>query len=625
MRSPVATLVLAVIAAAVVALAGMSLSDGNLDRLLGGRPAAEGQHLYQFDPAEVNTINLKGPGVDARFQLIDGQWRATSPWNDRMDPRNAVSLISFTLNTTVEEAIPRDKVDARLVGLETGNIIVQLDDAGGEILARYVLGRRTAWYAEGEEGEDPIPTVFLRPLERARRDHVYACTFDPHPILGDGFRMMRDHRPFLFHPDGLTGVRIRTTEGELKLARKNPMQPWRIVKPLELPTEKDAVRRLIEGLYELSADKISDPTEATTGDDAAAKRIEIGIESVVFPDETLLQVELPADPAARTAPATISDRQAVFDLPLRTEAGKVALLELPLTVNDLRDKTLTRLHGPSLKSIVIDTSGGSPIVLARAARSRWKLLGQGSTEEIDERSLLKLIQAVTEDKVTRFITDAAADLSPWGLDQPTLKLRFSAFDGQALELCFSRNEEGEIHVNRTGSPTVVRIDESTLLRIATRRYQWKSPSLWNLSRVDIKSILRESSGKPPLALRYTWGIEKWNARRDGADVSADLNPNRADYLLSKLEQLQVLRWLDPSNSAAAAALLQPKLRLTVTARVVNDLGDETGERQRSLSVSPVSDSAENQFYYGRLDGVPFFFMLDQQTFDDLSVELFEEE
>jgi len=626
MRSLAATIALAAIAALMVALTGVSLSDGSLDRLLGGRPVEEGGHLYQFDPAAVHRIRLTGPGVIASFQETKGFWRSTEPWNDRADPRHIAALINYTLQTTVEEAIPRDKVDARLVGLETGNIVVLLENSGGEPLAQYVLGRRTAWFAEDEDGADPVPTVFLRPLESGRRDHVYACTYDPHPVLNDGFRLLRDHRPFLFHPDAIDAVRISTAEGELKLARKHKDSPWRIIKPLELATEKDAVRRLVEGLYELTANKITDPAKAAaSGDEAAGEKIEIAIHDAASGKDTLLSVDLPADPAARTAPATVSGRAAVFDLPLRTEAGKVALLELPLTVNDLRDKTLTRLHGPSLREIRIETGTGDPIILGRAPKGRWQLLGAGPSEDIDERAFLKLIEAVTRDKVAGFVTDAAADLKQWGLDHPELKLRFSSFDGEALELSINRGPNGEIFANRNGSPTVLQLDEATLARIATRRYQWKSPLLWSISGVDVVSIERQFAGQTPLTLRYSWIDETWKAERDGNDLTVDLNPNRANFLLSTLQRLQVLRWLSPRDSAASKALLEPRVRITLLVREVDALGDTRGYRPRTLLLTPVSDTPENQFYYGRLNSEPHFFMLDRQNFDNLTLELFEEE
>lgn len=625
MRSPAATIALAAIAALVAALAGVSFTDGNLDRLLGGRPVEEGGRLYQFDPADVHEIHLAGPGVIARFEETNGFWRSASPWEDRADPRNIAALINYTLRTTVEEAIPRDKVDARLVGLETGNIMVRFDDIHGEMLAHYVLGRRTAWFAEDENGEDPVPTVFLRPLERGRRDHVYACTHDPHPILNDGFRLLRDHRPFLFHPDAIDAVRILTAEGELTLAREHTDSPWRITKPLDLATEKDAVRRLVEGLYELTANKIVEPGEVTPpGDQAAGEKIEIAIHDVVAGRETLLTVELPADPVARTAHATVSGRAAVFELPLRTEAGKVALLELPLTVNDLRDKTLTRLHGPALREIRIEPDGAEPVVLGRKPRTRWQLLGSREPEEIDERAFLKLIEAVTRDKVAGFVTDAAADLNQWGLDHPDLILRFASFDGESLILRINRGSGGEIHANRSGSSTVVQLDEATLTRIGTRRYQWKSPLLWNLPVVDVISIQRQFAGQPELRLKYSHLLETWVAEREGEDITPTLNPNRANFLLNTLERLQVLRWLSPLDSSAARALLEPRLQITVQQQLVDDLGDPTGTRFRTLFLSPVSNSPQNQFYYGRVDGEPHFFMLDRQTFEKLGVELFEE-
>lgn len=627
MRSPLVTFALAVVALLLAALAALSLSEGGLDRLLQGKPLAQGQPLYRFDPAAVHRIVLTGTGVAARFVRRNGEWQATDPWRDRMDPRLAARLIDFTLNARVEDTIDRDDVDLRLVGLGTGSTIVRLRDAEGELLAHFMLGRRTAWHVEQATGGTPLPTVFVRPLDPGRGDHLYACTGDPLPIFRDGLRRLRDHRPFRFRPDDLTAVRIRTGEGELRLARNHPGDAWRIAKPLELPTEADAVQRLVEGLAELTATRVADPGGIVppATDAAAADAIEIGVEQPGQAGEVTLRITPSADPAAVTAMATVSNRQAVFELPLRPGPADVALLELPLSVNDLRDKTLARLNGPDLQAILIAPADGPPISLARAPRQPWQLTGQGDAREVDHRSLVRLIEAVTRTTVAGFVTDTATDFSPYGLNQPLLTLRFRAFSGDTLELRFGRGPDGTLHANRTGSPTVVKVDEELLGRIATRPHQWKAPRVWDLAAVDVVGIERRLPGAGPELLSYSYLDETWRATRGGRDVTAELNPNRADFLLSALERLQVVRWLGSGDAAAATALLEPALTIRVLQRRTDDAGDTTAMAGRELLVTPVSDSPANRFHYALVAGNPDFFILDAETVGMLTVPLFEEE
>ncbi len=628
MRSPAATLFLAATAIALVVLSGIAITENGLDRFFTGKPLPEGARLYDFTPKQVRHIRISHAGATMRFERIGGVWQAIAPWRDRMDPRLAGLLIAFTLQTTVQDAIPMDKVDTRLVGLKTGNITVRLADGANQELAHYVLGRRTAWFVETDEKSAPLPTVFLRPLENGRRDYIYACSGDPHPIFRDGLQRLRDHRPLYFNPKTLTSIRIRGPEGELKLARKSPANPWRIVKPLELPTEKDAVRRLVEGLYQLTAIKVSDPDETTppTAEGDASAPIEIGIESLGSKKETTLRIAPRPEPDAQTAPATVGDRKAVFELPLRPgAAGKaVAVFSLPLTVNDLRDKKLTHLNIASLHSMLISPAARESILVTRMPRSPWKFMRGSKAEDANEQSVFNLLKAMTENDVAGFVTDTATDFKPYGLDKPFLILRFLSFDNQGLEIRFARGPKGDILANRLGSPTVVKIDDSLLGLIATRPYQWKSTRLWNLSRVDVVGIQRQSAGAKPLDLAYSFLEESWRATRDGKDVTADLNENRANFLLDSLEDLHVARWLGPDNSEAATALLAPALTLRVLQRNINDLGDSTGLLQRTILLSPISKSPENQFFYGMVEGNPNFFILDRKAHDSLAVDLFDQ-
>ena len=79
------------------------------------------------------------------------------------------------------------------------------------------------------------------------------------------------------------------------------------------------------------------------------------------------------------------------------------------------------------------------------------------------------------------------------------------------------------------------------------------------------------------------------------------------------------------DASASEALLEPRVRIILLVREIDALGDVRGFLKRTLSLTPVSNSPVNQFYYGRLDGESHFFMLDRQNFDNLTLELFEDE
>lgn len=623
MRSLGLTFALGLAAAFLCFLAAWQWRQGNFDSLLGAPPIPVGKRVYDsFKPEDVKHIRVSGAGAGASFSLREKGWQAATPWDDRMDPRAAVSIINFTLGMRVEDLADADEVDPSAAGLGDGAVKIRLEDAERKPLANYRLGRVTPWMAEVEGVERAVATVFVQPRDKSHRRHVYICAGDISPLFKDGLKFLRDHRPFYFNPVNLQKIRIRSQQGDLTLGRETPQSPWRIVKPLDLPTDPAAMKNLLEGLFELQALRVSDRTAvAPPANDATVKPGQISLTSFGSDTETVLEILPLESPDADEVRATVSDRpNTLFDLPLKPEPGLVSLADLPLAMNDLRDPTLTRLNVASLRSIAIQPATGPQILISREPPKPWMTEINGTAREASEENLYRLLKAVTGSRATGFESDAATDFTPWGLDRPILTLRFLSRDNQALELRFGIDSRGGVFANRLGTPTVMRVDESLISSISVRPYEWRHSRLWSVDRVNLLAINRAEDGKPPLVLKYHFARESWEASREGADLTPKLDPARANYMLSTLEGLKVSRWLAADDEAAAAALAKPSLRLTVTELTVDDEGETTGVMDRTVSFAAADKPG---FYFGRLDQEPHPFLLDAETYGKLAAELLE--
>jgi hypothetical protein len=622
MRSLGFTLILALTAILVCGLAGWQWLGGNFDAILGVRPTPVGKALYpSFTPDQVKHIRVSQSGVSASFSLGENGWQADTPWQDRMDPRAAVGIINFTLGMRVEDFAEYDEIDTLKAGLRESGIDVRLDDANHQQLARYKLGRRTPWHAEVQDIEKPVPTVFIWTRDKDRKKHVYSCTGDIAPMFKDGLKFLRDHRPFYFNPITLQKIRIRSEQGELTLGRNAPNSPWRVVKPLDLGTDPVAIKSLIEGLFELQAVKVSDRASVTLPASGTTAGVgQIALTTFGSETETLLEIYPPETPADVDAKATVSNRpNTVFELPLKPEQDLVSLADLPLSVNDLRDPTLTNLNIQSLSAIAIVPTTGTEIIISRNPPQPWLATIDGVTREANEERLFTLLKAATEGRAIGFESDAATDFTPWGLDRPFLKLRFLGQDNRALELAFGIDGKGGFFVNRTGTPTVMRVDESLVASIAVRPYEWRPARMWSVDRMNLVTIERTRGGESPLFLKYSFAAETWDATRDGTAVEID--PARANYVLGILEGLKVTRWLSPTDEAAATALTSPLLTFTVMEKATDDLGDFKGFITRSVRLAPNIPGPNPRFYYGRLDSDPHPFLLERETFGKLATDI----
>ncbi|MFD2255185.1 DUF4340 domain-containing protein [Luteolibacter algae] len=627
MRSLFFTLLLLIIATVLGGFATWQLKEGSLERILGTPPTDIGEKIYpDFQPEKVARIIITTGQQTARFVKSETGWEATSPWTDRMDARAALAILTFANTTSVEDRAPRDDLDPSLIGLDTGNSQVRLENEDGESLAFFRLGRRTPWLnlPEGENPQ-PIPTTYLLPLESGRKTHVYAATGDILPLFKDGFKFLRDHRPFYFNPLALQKIRIRTSQGELTLGRETAQSPWRIVKPLELPTNPAAVKKLLEGLFELQATKLSDRSDVTLpSSDTAMENSQIALLPFGAEKETVLEIFPPDSSDSRETQAIISDRPGtLFTLPLKVEQNLISISDLPLTVNDLRDPTLSNLNIASIRGIAIEPSTSPLILISRQPPSPWMATIAGREEPANEQRLYELLKAITDTRAVAFETDAAPeDLSPWGLDKPILSLTFLAENNQTLGIAFGLDTRGNLFAKRKDSATIMRLENSFLEKIAVRPHEWRHARLWSVNRVDLKTLIRDADGQPPLKLRYDFLGETWKAYQSGQEVTSNLDPARANFLLGLLENIEVSQWLGPNDEDALQALDSPLLTFVLTENTVDEFGDPTGEKSQTLSLA-VDPKSRN--VYGRLSGESSLFTLAPELFLKLSISLLDNE
>lgn len=639
MRSPLITIVLALVTAVVCALVVWSIQRGNLDEIFGAPRAIPGELLYpDFTPDAVTRMQVSGGGVAAVLVRGDGGWRMQQPWDDRADARAAASILQYTQALRVEDAGEVGDTDRTATGIQPGGVRVRLLDDEGRRLADYNVGGRAPWMATIQPDADSdevelVPTTFIETRDRGRRSHVYICAGDISPLFRDGLGFLRDHRPFFFNPATIQKIRLDTPDGELSLARETPSHPWRITKPLELSTDVRTMRALLQGLFDLQAVKVEDSSAVATPDAANGQRTRIGITPFVAEGqeekETMLNIRMAADAEERTATATVSDRpNAAFRIPVKPKPDLISLADLPLSVNSLRDPTLTNLNIASLATIAIRPITGSEIHISREAGQPWTTTvmdDAGKASEsfpANERRLFELLTAVTTSRVISFETDAAVDMSPWGLDRPVLSLAFLGIDHQLLELDFGLDGHGGTFVNRRGTSTVSRLEDDFLDAIPVRTFEWRQARVWSLSKVDLTRLVRLRTGAPAEVLEYDWLDESWQAERDGEDATPELVQSRANFLLDRLEGIECDRWLAADDTAAFAALAEPALRISVFENEVDDLGDPIGEIRRDIGFAPAP--GHPGFFYGIRLGERHPFLIAEDTVRNLAIPLFDE-
>ena len=640
-----------------MAAVALSHRGGGLKQVFGTRYTPVGANLFPIDRAEmekIHRIELSGNGMKAECVFENGLWKVTRPWQDRMDPRAADAILQFTMGTRVVDVIPDGKLDTTKIMLKEGTIGIHIEDKEGKTLARYVLARKTEWTEYDPETKQEDATVFIIPGDNNPGNYTYAATGDIHPIFKDGLRHLRDHHPLLFNPLGLHTIHIDGSEGELLLSRADPKSPWRITKPGELRTNPEAVGKLINDLGRLRALRVANKSEVTLPSGDAPGHRSIALKHFGQNEEVVLEIYPPKLPESDSVFATVSDRPGtVFELPLKTIAPAalttetpdpkpapspnplvkeapaadtlVSVAGLPDTVNELRNPMLTNLDVTSLQGILIAPATGTQIFLARdpGRGARWHYrTASGKMELANDFTLARLLRAATTTKVLSFVSDAAVDLAPYGLDRPSLSIRFVSFGNEGFELIFGRSVDGTWYAMRTGIPTVMKLDDQFIREIGTNPWEWRQPAVWAFSQVDLTGIDRIVEGQPPLSLEYRWAEQLWKAKINGIDRSAELVTERANQLLKLLANLQTENWRSPDDLSANRALARPVMTFALAVKTVDENGEFSGTTRLTLTLAPASDSPDNRIFYGRTGSDPHPFVLGVDTVRRLAVDLF---
>ncbi|MDE0594741.1 MAG: DUF4340 domain-containing protein [Roseibacillus sp.] len=649
MQSRKLTVILILATCLVGGLASMQLARNDLGALLGAPSRRIGEELYHdfnIKKNEVHTVVItNSTGELAEFTKRKGVWLMQSPVRDRADYRNLQRIVYFSRHLKVEDIIRRQDTTLEEIGMRAteahrGRFHITLKDSAGNSLADYRLGRRSAWHRLNEKEGTLTETFFVRPAKKSQKDNIYVCSapdiINPsvRSILDRGFERLRDHHPFLFDKTALSDIIIKRGGGEIVLSRTKLNAPWRMSKPLESRTKPETMAGLILGLFELEAVQIHDRKSVTIPPGPPGLEIDLmrfGSTGARIPHRSKMTVMPPKTADADTVYATISTRPGlVFEIPYKPVRGRMALGQLPLTVDQLRSRTLASLDIRVLESITIHSLRQvDPIEIflgSQQGNRRWMLSLRGEAAPANEVALGALLHGISNNEVLSFVSDAARDLGAFGLAPPQKRLLLRGKGNTSLDLLFGRGDDGKFYAMRRGSSTVAEIDSGTFTAIAAGHHDWRDTLLMPFSIVDLRIMKLEGPIRAPLAdpaltLNYDFLDESWTARQFGEDVTAILDTQKANHFIKLMESLRVEKWLGETSPAAQRALLRPTFRFTALFQQISIEGVRIGMRESSFELAPASRSSRNRFYYGRLSGDPHYFVITTDAHREITTQL----
>jgi len=212
---------------------------------------------------------------------------------------------------------------------------------------------------------------------------------------------------FVFDENNVREVFIRNPGGEYLIVR-GPQEKWRIVKPVETEADQDFVNSLINGMRNLTLERVLEekPKDLSLyGLDKPRMGIRITLEG----SEKPLALNVGKKSPLGRLYAKRDDQERVFLVAMMVEQA------LMKGLFDLRDKSVVSFERDQVEKIILQTPN-KRAELAKRDKG-WFVLGRAPVRA-NENSANKILTALSSLRVEEFIEDHPENLSKYGLDPP---------------------------------------------------------------------------------------------------------------------------------------------------------------------------------------------------------------
>ncbi|HRJ09567.1 MAG TPA: DUF4340 domain-containing protein [Prosthecobacter sp.] len=563
----------------------------------------------KFDTRLVTAIEIESGGDGISLALRDGRWRVRRPFDDLADPERVLKLLAEIPAIGWIQRVRQDEFDG------DGWAKTSLDKPRHHI--RLLAGEREILdLAVG--AVSPVEGAhYLSVRQPGRTDGTasYVSRTTLPDLLKTKPEDWRDAKLLRLAAAKVISLKLGQNGGQIELARAGDQRPWALVKPLRARVGKEKVDGLLSTLLNLEITGVLDAPPAPAGEDTAGSSLKITA-STSGPPEEVFEITLtrPGEDAAQTR-AVCGHRGFVFTVRSDT------LKDLWSQPNDLRDRMLARIDGQNVSAIRIESLLFPEVGLEKKDGS-WYLSRHQKWEPANGERVLRFFEALNTHDILEFTADSAANLVPYGLDKPFLKVRWTE-SGAEHSLLFGKDAEGAAFFAKHGDePSIYRIEASLLPSIPQDSIKWKGLGALRFSQFALRRITLAAGSAPPTVLDYDPSTAQWTGQRAGRDITGMIDRVKADTLAGKLAKFTVQDW-SADITAAIHALRQPAVQVRVT---LGEPGVSTGPtRETLLKFAPTQEGMDTALWFGQVDNGPDVFYITRTALMDLLAPVFKPE
>lgn len=549
----------------------------------------------------------------------DKIWKITEPIQDRADS-NIVTKMLETITTLKKFEIKENDTKGKDMGIDDGAVSLEIFQ-DNEYTGKVTFGDET-----GLSG-----TVYANWSSNKVNDSFF-CWAEARNEIDISFDKLRDPQLVKSLIEEIQEIEVSDETGaSLSVIRKSEKSDWIIDKPLNTGTDSKRINEWLSNIVNLTSQNFIDNSESITA--SYFNSIYKSIKVKQFDDDEFMIIDFAKSDTQNESYVRVTDRPGII-----FNAGSEAIKSIDLNPNTIRDKRLIPFNPKSVIAMNIEAKPDYRVNLLQD-NNGWQIVENSSKTKADRQRIYKILESLASEKVEEFVADAAGNLEPWGLNQPTLKISLKLVgidpkkpkkdDGSPNLIDINKEllVKGQLSENQDivqyfatikGSGSVARLSPAFPSIIPIRTLDYKELYLWppfNIS--SIKKIITTNPPQIPLELNYEFETNQWTASIAEENISQKIDQAQALTLAQQLSlPVRATQWLSKNTGDAEIELLKP------TRRVEFILVDSNNtEIKYKIEIAPVNRDGNNLLYYARINDSKEICFIDKENFDVLNSQI----
>ena len=549
----------------------------------------------------------------------DKIWEITEPIQDRADS-NIVTKMLEAITTLKKFEIKEDDTQGKDMGIDDAAVSLEIFQ-NNEYTGKVTFGDET-----GLSG-----TVYASWSSDKVNDSFF-CWADARNEIDISFDKLRDPQLVKSLIEEIQEIEVSDETGSsLSVIRKSEKSDWIIDKPLNTGTDSKRINEWLSNIVNLTSQNFIDNSESITA--SYFNSIYKSIKVKRFDNDEFIIIDFAKSDIQNESYVRVTDRPGII-----FKTGSEAIKSIDLNPNTIRDKRLIPFNPKSVIAMNIEAKPDYKVNLLQD-NNGWQIVENSSKTKADRQRIYKILESLSSEKVEEFVADAAGNLEPWGLNQPTLKVSLKLIgidpkkpkkdDGSPNLIDISKEllVKGQLSENQDvvqyfatikGSGSVARLSPAFPSIIPIRPLDYKELYLWppfNIS--SVKKIITTNPPQIPLELNYEFETNQWTASIAEENVSQKIDQTQALTLAQQLSlPVRATQWLSKNTGDAEIELLKPIRRVEFIL-----IDSKNTEIKYKIEIAPVNRDGNNLLYYARINDSKEICFIDKENFDVLNSQI----